>query len=123
MVNVNYKEYNEIKKQIIMDKEIDEQEKVIDAFYRVREGNNVSLNDLQTVHKVLSESHMGSSKERVHNFKDTISVLEHRSFQTKEKASLQKRKLKRRGMDMDKIRRQRRLEQEKLRKNKEKDRV
>lgn len=120
---MNYKEYDEVKKQIIMDKEIEEQEEVIDAFYRVRDGRNVSLNDLQTVQKVLSESSVGSSKERVHNFKDTISVLEHRTVQSKEKASLQRKKLKRRGMDMDKIRRQRRLEQEKLRKGKEMDRV
>ncbi len=113
---MNQKDYSEIEKQITLEHEQAEQEKVIDAFRRVKHGKKFSLGDLQTVQKFLSEQANVHSKDRVHSMDNTISLLEHNSSMTRESISLSKKKLKKRGLDLDRVRRQRRIEQEKLRK-------
>src|SRR5690625_2083902 len=117
---MNQKEYSEIKKHITLEHEQAEEEKLIDAFHRVKKGDKFSLGDLQSVHKFLSELPYAGSKDQVHNMDNTITLLEHRSSLTRESVSLSKKKLKKRGLDLDRVRRQRRVQQEKVRKEKTK---
>ena len=113
---MNQKDYSEIKKHITLEHEQAEEEKIVEAFKRVKKGEKFNLVDLQTVYKVLSEQPNVSSNDRVHNMDNTITLLEHRSSMTRENVSLSKKRLRKRGLDLDRLRRQRRLQQEKLRK-------
>lgn len=117
---MNQKEYSEIKKHVLLEHEQAGEEKHIDSFRRVKEGKKFSLNDLQIVHKFLSEQPAVKSRDQIHNMNDAIGLLEHRTSMTRENISSSKKRLRKRGLDLDRLRRQRRLQQDKERKDKEK---
>lgn len=110
---MNLKEYNEIKKHILLEHAYEEDKKVLDSFQRVKEGKNISVNDLHVVQKTLANQPNVNSPDRVHNLDENIQLLEHRANISKDNISQSNKRLKKRGLDIDRLRRQRKLQHEK----------
>lgn len=105
---MNHKEYGELKKHLSLEHELEEKEKVVDAFRRVKKGERFSFNDLEVVRKELFRQ-QGDYKNGGLNMNEAIYVLEKDISVSREKISNSKRRLKKRGLDLERLRRQRRL--------------
>ena len=112
---MNQKEYSELHKHLSLENEVKEKEKVLDAFHRVKKGEGFSLNDLQIVGRTIAENSHSNYHDRGHSINDSIFILERDVNSTKDHVSKSKKRLKKRGMDLDRLRRQRRIYQEKQR--------
>ncbi len=116
---IHQQEYNEIKKHLSLEHKLQEQEEVIEAFRRVKEGGKFSINDLQIVQRTLMEQSNVSYRDRTLDLGDAIFMLERESELTKDMVSKSRKRLKKRGLDLDRLRRQRRLQHEKMRQERE----
>jgi|SRR5690625_3938284 len=112
---MNQKEYSELHKHLSLENEVKEKEKVLDAFHRVKKGESFSLNDLQIVGRTIAENSHLKYPDREHSMHDTIFFLERDINSSKENVGKSKKRLKKRGIDLDRLRRQRRIYQEKQR--------
>lgn len=101
-----------------LEHELEEHEKIIESFRRVKEGKKFSLYDLHVVSCTLMERSKCGLKEKVFNLENIISILEHEGELMNEVVSGYSRKMRIRRLDLDRIRRQRRLQDEKMRKEK-----
>ena len=116
---MNHKQYLDIKNHILLEHAYEEDKKVLDAFHRVREGKKFSVNDLHVVQKTLANQPNVRSPDRVHSLDENILLLEHRANISRDNISQSSKRLKKRGLDIDRLRRQRRLQHEKQKRKKE----
>lgn len=116
---MNQKEYGQVRKHMLLEQELEEQEEIIQAFKRVQKGEKFSLHDLRIVERTLVDRSKSGYKEKVFNFDNIISVLEQEIEHTRGFVTGSRRKLRKRRLDLDRLRRQRRLQQEKVKTEKE----
>lgn len=108
------KDYSALWKQFTLEQELEEKEDIIDSFRRVESGEGFSLDDLEVVRKTLAERKEGAG--RTINMRNMIHNLEVDVGSTREYATTSKRRLRKRGIDLDRMRKQMRLQHERKRK-------
>lgn len=111
---MNAKQYEGIWKHLSLEHELAEKEKVVDAFVRVQKGERFSLHDLEVVKNELIERQGKLFDEEI-NMHGIIHSLEKDISSSKDNVSLSRRRLKKRGVDLERLRRQMRLQQERIR--------
>ena len=111
---MNQKEYGQVREHMLLEQELEEKEEIVQAFKRVRRGENFSLHDLHIVERTLVDRSKSGYKEKVFNFDNIISVLEQEIEHTRGFVAGSRRKLRKRRLELDQLRRQRRLQQEKV---------
>jgi len=109
---MNQKSYKAEYEQQLLEAQLDEEEYIADTFQRVIKGENVSEKDLKLVERVKKErGHTGRDVDSAKVLRDIEKGLsERRSVVAKNRKVLKKRRLER-----DRVRRQRRLQHERRR--------
>lgn len=106
---MHIKEYTELMKHLSIEQEWEEKKRLVNSVRKVQDGKNVSLEDVERIRTVVERNAWHRSKGVNLNY---IAIqLERDVSLSKEKVSKSKQKMKRKGLDLERLRRQRRIQQ------------
>lgn len=106
---MNEKQYRKLNEQQSLEELLEEKKKVVAAFYRVKKGTRFSSNDLEIVQKELLKLQGGQQKElfnintAIHNIEGDMAIIS-------ENVSNKKKRFKKMNHDLNRLKRQRRLQ-------------
>lgn len=101
------KNYEEVEKVYeFLQEQLERQEK-LDAFIRVAEGTKLSVNDLEIIKKEMEQNRSGS---KTFNLKQMVTTLSDELESSKDDEGKHRKKLRKKGSDLERLRRQRRLQ-------------
>lgn len=113
---MNVKQYSELMKHLSIEKESQEKEDVLKSIRKVQEGKSVSVKDLDVTREYLNKKSLSHDKELDLNY--LTLDLEKEVVDSKENVAKSKQRVKRRGLDLERLRRQRRIYQNETHKGK-----
>lgn len=106
---MHIKEYTELMKHLNIEQEWEEKKRLVNSVRKVQDGKNVSLEDVERIRTVVERNAWHRSKGVNLNY---IAIqLERDVSLSKEKVFKSKQKMKRKGLDLERLRRQRRIQQ------------
>lgn len=106
---MNAKQYSELMKHLSKQREVEEKEKLLSSVQRVRDGMMVTVEDLDRVREYLNQNVYSHKKEiDLHHVEAS---LENDVVKDKNNVKKSKERLKRVGIDLDRIKRFRRIHQ------------
>lgn len=113
---MNVKQYSELMKHLSIEKESQEKEDVLKSIRKVQEGKSVSVKDLDVTREYLNKKSLNHDKGLDLNY--LTLDLEKDVVDSKENVAKSKQRVKRRGLDLERLRRQRRIYQNETHKGK-----
>lgn len=113
---MNVKQYSELMKHLSIEKESQEKEDVLKSIRKVQEGKSVSVKDLDVTREYLNKKSLNHDKGLDLNY--LTLDLEKEVVDSKENVAKSKQRVKRRGLDLERLRRQRRIYQNETHKGK-----
>lgn len=113
---MNVKQYSELMKHLSIEKESQEKEDVLKSIRKVQEGKSVSVKDLDVTREYLNKKSLSHDKGLDLNY--LTLDLEKEVVDSKENVAKSKQRVKRRGLDLERLRRQRRIYQNETHKGK-----
>lgn len=105
------KKYSDYLNAELSEKEIEQQEEILNAFIRVEQGRSVNVNDLRIVTGELSK--LTKNRNQQVNLKDVISNLEKEVVLRKNNVSFDKHNQRKKRVERERRERNRRLTHEK----------
>lgn len=106
---MNEKQYRKLNEQLSLEQDLKERKNVIAALHRVNKGERFSFNDLEIVQKE-SLNQQGNQQNVVLNMNKAIQNVEGDITTLNENVSNKKRRFKKMDHDLNRLKRQRRLQ-------------
>lgn len=113
---MNVKQYSELMKHLSIEKDAKEKADILRAVRNVQEGKSVSVKDLDVTREYLNKQSLSNDKGMDLNY--LALDLEEQVVHSKEDVKKSKQRVKRRGLDLERLRRQRRIYQNETHKGK-----
>ena len=106
---MNAQQYSELMKHLSKERKVKEKEKLLSALKRVRLGERVSVQDLDRVREYVNLNSLDHTKKM--NISHLSIELEQDVYKEKDDVERSKNRLKRKGIDLKRLRRMRRVHQ------------
>lgn len=107
---MNHKSYSEEIQQKLLEAELENEQEIIDSFKRVVKGKNITKKDLNIVDRVMSEqSKIGEAT----SIEKTLDSLQKENVAKTEKVNKSRKRLRKKRVDQDRLRKQRHIRHEK----------
>src|SRR5690625_3973146 len=113
---MNVKQYSELMKHLSIENDAKEKDDILRAVRNVQEGKNVSVKDLDVTREYINKQSLSNDKGMDLNY--LALDLEEQVVHSKEDVKKSKQRVKRRGLDLERLRRQRRIYQNETHKGK-----
>src|SRR5699024_11114839 len=108
-IKMNAQQYSELMKHLSKERKVKEKEKLLSALKRVRLGERVSVQDLDRVREYVNLNSLDHTKKM--NISHLSIELEQDVYKEKDDVERSKNRLKRKGIDLKRLRRMRRVHQ------------
>lgn len=108
---MNEKHYRKLSEHLSLEQNLEERKNVVAAFHRVKKGERFSFSDLEIVQKELLNQ-QGDKQTKVFNMRKAIQNVEGDIASITENVSNKKKRFKKMNHDLNRLKRQRRLQLE-----------